>query len=92
MEVSRSLPAAGQVTLLWVISGVNQHDPTLGFNQTEGVILFLEVRERAFTFIIPKLQVVVHSVFALSFIMYLVNVCGSSFELFSSRIAKNHIE
>lgn len=43
LEISRSLPAAGQVSLLWTISGVGEHLPDLGFSQTSGQIMFEEV-------------------------------------------------
>ena len=43
LEISRTQPAAAQVSLLWTISGVGEHLPLRGFNQTSGLIMFEEV-------------------------------------------------
>ena len=43
IEISRTQPAAAQVSLLWTISGVGEHLPLRGFNQTSGLIMFEEV-------------------------------------------------
>lgn len=43
INVTRSLPAYGVVSLLWSISGVGENIPDVGFNFTDGLLVFEEV-------------------------------------------------